>query len=104
MRKIIQRKALKSDRSYIARITNDFFDKAKGLDNQVNLKIKSLQQLLIKPTTRRVAGRSPAIGFIFLFVAGLKANCCSSFSTSLKYYPKNLLIVVTKFSSLPNLG
>ena len=35
-----------------------------------------LQQLLIKPATRRVAGRSPAIGFIFLFVAGLKANCC----------------------------
>ena len=35
-----------------------------------------LQQLLIKPTTKRVAGRSPAIGFIFLFVAGLKANCC----------------------------
>ena len=35
-----------------------------------------LQQLLIKPATRRVAGPSPAIGFIFLFVAGLKANCC----------------------------
>ena len=35
-----------------------------------------LQQLLIKPATRRVAGRSPAIDFIFLFVAGLKANCC----------------------------
>ena len=33
-----------------------------------------LQQLLIKPATRRVAGRSPAIGFIFLFVAGLKAK------------------------------
>ena len=31
--------------------------------------------MLIKPATRRVAGRSPAIGFIFLFVAGLKANC-----------------------------
>ena len=36
-----------------------------------------LQQLLIKPTTRRVAGRSPAIGFIFLFVADLKANSCN---------------------------
>ena len=39
-----------------------------------------LQHLLIKPTTRRVAGRSPAIGFIFLFVAGLKANCCRFYS------------------------
>ena len=36
-----------------------------------------LQQLLIKPATKRVAGRSPAIGFIFLFVAGFKANCLS---------------------------
>ena len=34
-----------------------------------------LQQLLIKPITTRVAGRSPAKGFILLFVAGLKANC-----------------------------
>ncbi|GBO53323.1 hypothetical protein APA_1230 [Pseudanabaena sp. lw0831] len=32
-----------------------------------------LQQLSIKPTTKRVAGRSPAMGFI---VADLKANCC----------------------------
>ena len=38
---------------------------------------KILQQLLIKPATRRVAGRSPAIGFILLFVAGLKANSCN---------------------------
>ena len=37
-----------------------------------------LKQLLIKPTTKRVAGRSPAIGFIFLFVADLKANCCET--------------------------
>jgi hypothetical protein len=37
-----------------------------------------LQQLLLKPTTRRIAGQSPAMGFIFLFVAGLKANCCKS--------------------------
>ena len=37
-----------------------------------------LQQLLIKPATKRVAGQSPAIGFIFLFVAGLKANCCNN--------------------------
>ena len=35
-----------------------------------------IQQLLIKPATRRVAGRSPAIGFLLLFVAGLKANSC----------------------------
>ena len=28
-----------------------------------------------------VAGRSPAIGFIFLFVAGLKANCCKFMTT-----------------------
>ena len=27
---------------------------------------------------KRVAGRSPAKGFIFLFVAGLNANCCMS--------------------------
>ena len=32
--------------------------------------------MLIKPATRKVAGRSPAIGFILLFVAGLKANSC----------------------------
>ena len=37
-----------------------------------------LQQCSIKPATRKVAGRSPAMGFIFLFVAGLKANCCKS--------------------------
>ena len=40
------------------------------------LRIRLLQQLLIKPITMRVAGRSPAIGFILLFVAGLKANSC----------------------------
>ena len=33
-----------------------------------------LQQLLIKPATRRVAGQSPAIGFILLFVKGLNIN------------------------------
>ena len=44
-----------------------------------------LQQLLIKPTTKRVAGRSPAIGFIFLFVAGLKANCCKFWVWVLSY-------------------
>ena len=43
----------------------------KGLKNLI------LQQLLIKPATRRVAGRSLAVGFIFLFVAGLKANSCN---------------------------
>ena len=41
-----------------------------------------LQHLLIKPATRRVAGRSPAIGFILLFVAGLKANSCKYTSAS----------------------
>ena len=45
--------------------------------NLENIDWEHLQQLLIKPATRRVAGRSPAIGFIFLFVAGLKANCCN---------------------------
>ena len=38
-----------------------------------------LQQLLIKPITTRVAGRSPAKGFILLFVVGLKANCCKPY-------------------------
>jgi hypothetical protein len=36
-----------------------------------------LQQLPSKRATKRVAGRSPAMGFIFLVVAGLKENCCS---------------------------
>ena len=36
-----------------------------------------LQHLSIKSATRKVAGQSPAMGFIFLFVAGLKANCCN---------------------------
>ena len=36
-----------------------------------------LQPCSSKPATRKVAGRSPAMGFIFLFVAGLKANCCN---------------------------
>ena len=40
-----------------------------------NSKFTKLQQLLIKPTTTRVAGQSPATGFI-LFVVDLKANCC----------------------------
>ena len=40
------------------------------------LNIPDEQQLLIKPITTRVAGRSPAKGFILLFVVGLKANCC----------------------------
>ena len=44
--------------------------------------IAILQQLLIKLATRRVAGRSFAIGFILLFVAGLRANCCKYDSTN----------------------
>jgi|GEM_PF-2936548 len=35
-----------------------------------------IQRLFIKLTTTRVAGRSPATGFILLFVVGLKVNCC----------------------------
>ncbi len=46
--------------------------------NQVE--IHCLQQLLIKSTMIRVAGRSPAKGFILLFVVGLQANCCKTFS------------------------
>jgi|GEM_PF-2584503 len=49
------------------------------------VEIALLQQLLIKLTTRRVAGRSLAIGFILLFVAGLKANCCKYDSTNRNY-------------------
>ena len=36
--------------------------------------VYSLQQLLIKPVTRKVAGRSRAIDSVLLFVASLKAN------------------------------
>ncbi len=37
-----------------------------------------IQQLLIKFTTTRVAGRSPAKGFILLFAVGFKANWCKT--------------------------
>ena len=43
-----------------------------------------LQQLLIKPITTRVAGRSSAKGFILLFVVGLKANCCMNTLVKIK--------------------
>ena len=47
------------------------------LDLLLSIAIKNeLQQLLIKPTKTRVAGQSPATGFILLFVVSLKANCC----------------------------
>jgi len=38
----------------------------------------TLQLILIKSTTRRVTGRNLAVGFRFLFVAGLKTNCCKN--------------------------
>ena len=40
---------------------------------QEEIKNKRPKKRSLKPTTR-VAGRSPAMGFIFLFVACLKAN------------------------------
>ena len=46
--------------------------------------ISKLQQLLIKPTTKRVAGRSPATGFYIICGRFEKANCCkSSFSIAI---------------------
>ena len=50
----------------------------------------NLQQLLIKPITTRVAGRSPAKGFILLFVVGLKANCCIKMNKLLEIYNLSL--------------
>ena len=40
-----------------------------------------LQRFALKPAIKRVAGRSPAMGFILLVVAGLKGNCCKSFKS-----------------------
>ncbi len=40
--------------------------------------LRYLQHCSINPATRRGAGLSPTMGFIILFVAVLKANCCSS--------------------------
>ena len=62
----------------------------------------NLQQLLIKPATRRVAGRSPAIGFILLFVAGLKANSCKSHEIAGQMFDNEYDLALAIIAGMPS--